>query len=299
MINFGKYFSVITSLFILIPLHAFSETYTETINFDPDQAYTYNYSWKHSLSELPQGVQIQSAEIKLRAQVWYWGMNIYEQNIDIMASDTTTFSLPNDRICELNPSTHPSSSNFYTVTCQLSSDEFGFIENDNQIYIGTNTYVGTYYLDYCTLTVVTTQPVKHTLTVNINPESAGSVTLDPLGGIYNDGQLVSLTAYKASGYVFDFWTGDVADTTLTTTTVTMDTDKTVVANFAEDRDNDGMPDLWEEQYGLNPLVDDASDDPDNDGFSNIQEYKANTDPKNPDSHPSKGMPWIPLLLLDD
>jgi len=297
MINFGKYFLVILSL--IIPIDAFSETYTETINFDPDQAYISNYSWKHSLSELPQGAKIQSAEINLRAQVWYWGINMYEQNIDIMASDTTTFSLPNDRICELNPSTHPSPSNFYTVTCQLSSDEFGFIENDNQIYIGTNTYVGTYYLDYCTLTVVATQPAKYNLTVNINPESTGSVTLNPLGGIYNDGQLVSLTAYKTSGYVFDFWTGDVADTTLTTTTVTMDTDKTVVANFAEDSDNDEMPDSWEEQYGLNPLVDDASDDPDNDGFSNIQEYRENTDPKNPDSHPSKAMPWIPLLLLDD
>jgi hypothetical protein len=79
----------------------------------------------------------------------------------------------------------------------------------------------------------------------------------------------------------------------------MDTDKTVVANFAKDSDNDEMPDSWEEQYGLNPFVNDASDDPDNDGFSNIQEYRANTDPKNPDSHPSKAMPWIPLLLLDE
>jgi DNA-binding beta-propeller fold protein YncE len=66
-----------------------------------------------------------------------------------------------------------------------------------------------------------------------------------------------------------------------------------------DDDNDGMPNEWEELYGLNPLVDDASDDPDNDGFSNIREYRANTDPQNPDSHPSKAMPWIPLLLLDD
>jgi uncharacterized repeat protein (TIGR02543 family) len=299
MINFGKCFLVFIALLILIPLDAFSETYTETINFDPTQANISNNIWKHSLSELPQGATIQSAEIKLRVKVWYWGWNINEQNIDIMASDTTAFSLPMDRICELNPSTNPSSSNFYTVTCQLLPDQIEFIENDNQIYIGTNTYGGTYYLDYSTLTVVATQPTKYTLTVNINPESAGGVTLNPLGGVYNDGQLVSLTAYKASGYVFDSWTGDVADTTLTTTTVTMDTDKTVVANFAKDSDNDEMPDSWEEQYGLNPFVNDASDDPDDDGFSNIQEYRANTDPKNPDSHPSKAMPWIPLLLLDD
>lgn len=66
-----------------------------------------------------------------------------------------------------------------------------------------------------------------------------------------------------------------------------------------DDDDDGMPDDWEDQYGLNPLVNDASDDPDNDGFSNLREYRAHTDPKNSDSHPSKGTPWIPLLLLDN
>lgn len=66
-----------------------------------------------------------------------------------------------------------------------------------------------------------------------------------------------------------------------------------------DDDSDGMPNFWEEQYGLNPLVNDASDDPDNDGFSNIQEYRADTDPKNPASHPCRNMSWIPLLLLNE
>ena len=65
-----------------------------------------------------------------------------------------------------------------------------------------------------------------------------------------------------------------------------------------DDDNDGMPDDWENQHALNPFVGDASDDPDNDGFSNIQEYRANTDPHNPYSHPPRCMPWIPLLLLN-
>jgi hypothetical protein len=79
-----------------------------------------------------------------------------------------------------------------------------------------------------------------------------------------------------------------------------DNDNDGVGNVCDaDDDNDGMPDNWEEQYNLNPLLNDASDDPDTDGFSNIQEYRANTDPKNADSHPSKPMPWIPLLLLDD
>jgi hypothetical protein len=60
-----------------------------------------------------------------------------------------------------------------------------------------------------------------------------------------------------------------------------------------------MPDGWEVQYGLNPLANDASLDKDSDGYSNLQEYLAGSDPNDPNSHPSKAMPWIPLLLLDD
>ena len=66
-----------------------------------------------------------------------------------------------------------------------------------------------------------------------------------------------------------------------------------------DTDQDGMPDGWEVTYGLNPLVDDASQDSDGDGFSNLMEYLRGTDPSDPNSHPSMAMPWIPLLLLGD
>ena len=67
----------------------------------------------------------------------------------------------------------------------------------------------------------------------------------------------------------------------------------------DDDDNDGMPDAWENQYGLNPFVDDASDDLDADGYSNYQEYRFGTDPNDPESFPKiKAMPWIPLLLGD-
>ena len=66
-----------------------------------------------------------------------------------------------------------------------------------------------------------------------------------------------------------------------------------------DTDNDGIPDSWEQANGLDIADNDAADDPDGDGFSNLVEYLRGTDPNDPNSHPPRTMPWIPLLLLDD
>ncbi|WGS88405.1 IPTL-CTERM sorting domain-containing protein [Methylomonas sp. UP202] len=73
-----------------------------------------------------------------------------------------------------------------------------------------------------------------------------------------------------------------------------DTDGDLLANFADpDDDNDGMPDVWEIQYGLNPLSPgDAGLDADGDGITNLAEYQANSNPLQP-PNTSVAVPAVP------
>jgi hypothetical protein len=46
----------------------------------------------------------------------------------------------------------------------------------------------------------------------------------------------------------------------------------------EDHDGDGMPNMWEQTYGLGPANGGPGDDPDGDGVPNIEEYRRGTHP---------------------
>ncbi len=65
---------------------------------------------------------------------------------------------------------------------------------------------------------------------------------------------------------------------------------TPALNNTIDTDNDGLPDTWEIDNGLNPQdITDGGGDIDNDGLTNLEEYLAQTDPNNEDSD-SDGIP---------
>jgi hypothetical protein len=74
----------------------------------------------------------------------------------------------------------------------------------------------------------TSSAETYTLTTVVSPSGAGSVS--PSGGEYESGDQVTLTASPDSGYIFDYWSGGASGTT-TTITITMDSDKSLTANF--------------------------------------------------------------------
>jgi hypothetical protein len=69
-----------------------------------------------------------------------------------------------------------------------------------------------------------------------------------------------------------------------------------------DRDQDGLPDEWEQRYGTNPSVNDAQADPDNDGSNNAQEWQRGTNPTDSDTDnggEADGTDTDPLNPADD
>lgn len=70
----------------------------------------------------------------------------------------------------------------------------------------------------------------YTLTVNVDPAGGGTVTKNPDKALYNDGELVTLTATPSSGYRFVEWTGNATGTN-PSVTITMNANKIVTARF--------------------------------------------------------------------
>jgi len=84
------------------------------------------------------------------------------------------------------------------------------------------------------LTITEEVAFSATLTLVVNPLGSGST--NPAVGVHNyyeENKVVNLTATPAVGYSFSYWTGDVANPNSASTTVTMNGNKTVIANFIQ------------------------------------------------------------------
>jgi hypothetical protein len=71
---------------------------------------------------------------------------------------------------------------------------------------------------------------QYQLTTAANPSNGGTVS-PPSGNFYNSGTIVPLTATANAGFTFSNWTGNVANSTSASTTVTMSAPQSVTANF--------------------------------------------------------------------
>ncbi|GAA4823241.1 hypothetical protein GCM10011365_24030 [Marinicella pacifica] len=125
------------------------------------------------------------------------------------------------------------------------------------------------------------------------------LSLLPPQGILNISVVEDVDYYTQRGRVIPFeielfeggiYRRSISDSVLVGDFTDFDNDG-IADPFDEDDDDDGMPDWWENYYGLNPYNPaDAHQDPDNDNFTNLQEYLNGTHPFISD---------IPDLIFED
>ena len=65
-----------------------------------------------------------------------------------------------------------------------------------------------------------------------NTAGSGSISLNPAGGTYDEGTIVTVSASPASGFEFSGWSGDLSGST-NPTTITMNSAKSITASFTE------------------------------------------------------------------
>ena len=86
------------------------------------------------------------------------------------------------------------------------------------------------FLFVCILISCTKEPVIYTLTATANPAEGGTVS--PSSQQYDSGDVATVAATQSAEYVFQSWSGSASGSS-PSTTVTMDSDKAVVANFVK------------------------------------------------------------------
>ena len=136
-------------------------------------------------------------------------------------------------------------------------------------------------------TVTEDEPL--TLDASASSDNTGIVNYewDFGDGTAGAGVITTHTYPDPGTYLVTLTVRDEADNDATdsaTITVLMrDTDDGGIPDATDD-DNDGMPDTWEIENGLDSLnATDATLDPDNDGLTNLEEYQRSTNPHLPDS----------------
>jgi uncharacterized repeat protein (TIGR01451 family) len=102
----------------------------------------------------------------------------------------------------------------------------------NLTWMPTSATIGQYVFTRA-MSADTSANSLYNLSISMSPSDYGSISLNPSGGIYEEGTVVTATATPMSGCQFDRWGGDVSggDTSIQ---VTMHDDMDIVAYFIEE-----------------------------------------------------------------
>jgi hypothetical protein len=182
--------------------------YVNTFEFDPDEGIFWNTIWKHCVPDLPEGEHVDSVQVQLRARVWASGF--YPPALLISDSNVFYANDPDQRVGYL----HYPSSSFYNNNYSLTEIQMDWLADDGCADLAVLANSGTYYLDYCRLTVTTSIPTcdgdfndDHVVDVQdlsdfVNYFGEGDCVGDCLGDFTNDGDIdgsdlfVFITAFE-------------------------------------------------------------------------------------------------------
>jgi len=156
-------------------------TYTSIKPFDPAYPIYWDYVWEQCVLDLPTGAPVEAVQVEVKMKVGDWGHFPNPTRIDLLCSDTTTFSAsdPAYSVCSFTLSTHPNPLIFYTQTCTLRQNQISWLTNNKCINFKLVVNGGTFYLDY----------VKVTATA---PKVA-TPTFSPAAGTYSSPQSVTIS----------------------------------------------------------------------------------------------------------
>ncbi|MGI6600111.1 MAG: TIGR03790 family protein [Kiritimatiellia bacterium] len=125
---------------------------------------------------------------------------------------------------------------------------------------------------------------NHWLATTAAPHDTGAVTPAPSWQPAN--ATIHVTATPAPYHHFTHWTGTIATTTNNPLPLHMNAPHNLQATFAPNLAANQTPEWWLAAHGWTNNFDAAAlADPDTDGYPTWQEYIADTDPNDPQSHP--------------
>ena len=112
------------------------------------------------------------------------------------------------------------------------SGDVNSVQNPISVIMDADKNITAYFVEKSTYNNGGNEVVIYKLTVNVNPQGAGEISLNPIGGEYLAGTSVEIKAISISGYVFYNWSGDL-ESTDNPLNVVMDSDKNITANFIQ------------------------------------------------------------------